>query len=446
MRQRTTSLLTTAALVGAGLIPAALLTAAPAHAAAGCTVDYSIASQWPGGFQGAVTVTNTGDPINSWEITWNEPAGQSIAQAWNATVSQTGNTVTAGNVSWNGALGTNGSTSFGFIGQGSSPTAPTAFTLNGVACSVDGSPVTPPDPEPTDPTDPVDPDPDPTDEPAPNPSALFLDTDTQAYEAWQAASGSDKDLLAKIALTPAARWIGDWDSNSEVTEKVRQLTTDAHEAGKKATFVAYAIPGRDCGNHSSGGVATSEYANWINAVAQGIVGNPLIVLEPDALPQLGDCDGQGDRAGYLAYAAQTLTNAGAEVYIDAGHSGWKTAEVMAERLQQAGIEHAAGFSLNVSNYHTTADSVAYGQRISDLIGGKKFVVDTSRNGNGSNGEWCNPSGRALGEQPSLNATGAHRGNLWIKLPGESDGSCNGGPAAGQWWQAGALELARNAKW
>lgn len=87
MRQRTTSLLTTAALVGAGLIPAALLTAAPAHAAAGCTVDYSIASQWPGGFQGAVTVTNTGDPINSWEITWNEPAGQSIAQAWNATVS-----------------------------------------------------------------------------------------------------------------------------------------------------------------------------------------------------------------------------------------------------------------------------------------------------------------------------------------------------------------------
>jgi len=34
--------------------------------------------------------------------------------------------------------------------------------------------------------------------------------------------------------------------------------------------------------------------------------------------------------------------------------------------------------------------------------------------------------------------------LWIKRPGESDGTCNGGPAAGGWWIAGALELARNA--
>jgi len=36
--------------------------------------------------------------------------------------------------------------------------------------------------------------------------------------------------------------------------------------------------------------------------------------------------------------------------------------------------------------------------------------------------------------------------LWVKLPGESDGSCNGGPPAGRWWQEIALELARNAAW
>jgi endoglucanase len=36
--------------------------------------------------------------------------------------------------------------------------------------------------------------------------------------------------------------------------------------------------------------------------------------------------------------------------------------------------------------------------------------------------------------------------LWVKLPGESDGACNGGPAAGQWWQEIALELAANADW
>jgi endoglucanase len=34
--------------------------------------------------------------------------------------------------------------------------------------------------------------------------------------------------------------------------------------------------------------------------------------------------------------------------------------------------------------------------------------------------------------------------LWIKAPGESDGSCAGGPAAGVWWPAYALGLARRA--
>jgi endoglucanase len=34
--------------------------------------------------------------------------------------------------------------------------------------------------------------------------------------------------------------------------------------------------------------------------------------------------------------------------------------------------------------------------------------------------------------------------LWIKQPGESDGTCNGGPKAGSWWNDIAVELARAA--
>ena len=34
--------------------------------------------------------------------------------------------------------------------------------------------------------------------------------------------------------------------------------------------------------------------------------------------------------------------------------------------------------------------------------------------------------------------------LWIKQPGESDGTCNGGPNAGQWWADYALGLAQRA--
>jgi endoglucanase len=130
------------------------------------------------------------------------------------------------------------------------------------------------------------------------------------------------------------------------------------------------------------------------------------------------------------------------------------AEEAAARLQQAGIESAAGFALNTSNFQWTDDSVAYGVAISDAIGaeeGTHFVVDTSRNGNGPlRGDraqaWCNPPGRALGTPPTTD-TGdpVVDAYLWIKRPGESDGQCRGGPAAGQWWADYALGLARNSK-
>ncbi|MFC8796366.1 glycoside hydrolase family 6 protein [Promicromonospora sp. NPDC057138] len=282
---------------------------------------------------------------------------------------------------------------------------------------------------------------------APAASDLYVDPTTQAYAAWEAASGTDKDLLAKIALTPQAYWVGDWADADETREQVADYTGRAATAGQTGMLTVYAIPGRDCGNHSGGGVPESEYARWVDTVASGIQGNPMVVLEPDALAQLGDCDGQGDRVGYLRYAAASLTDAGARVYIDAGHSAWLSPGEAARRLQLVGFTDAVGFALNTSNYQTTADTQAYAEQVSSQVGGRPYVIDTSRNGNGSNGEWCNPRGRALGEQPRFvdDAT-ALDALLWVKLPGESDGACNGGPAAGQWWQEIALELAANAHW
>jgi endoglucanase len=122
---------------------------------------------------------------------------------------------------------------------------------------------------------------------------------------------------------------------------------------------------------------------------------------------------------------------------------------MANRLKQANIATADGFSLNVSNFVATGDNLSYGKQISSAVGGKHFVVDTSRNGNGAapNNEWCNPSGRALGPLPTTNTgnslTDAY---LWVKGPGGSDGTCNGGGAAGTWSASLALPLAQNAGW
>nr|WHU52037.1 endoglucanase/dockerin fusion protein [synthetic construct] len=290
------------------------------------------------------------------------------------------------------------------------------------------------------------PTPTPTVTPQPT-SGFYVDPTTQGYRAWQAASGTDKALLEKIALTPQAYWVGNWADASHAQAEVADYTGRAVAAGKTPMLVVYAIPGRDCGSHSGGGVSESEYARWVDTVAQGIKGNPIVILEPDALAQLGDCSGQGDRVGFLKYAAKSLTLKGARVYIDAGHAKWLSVDTAVNRLNQVGFEYAVGFALNTSNYQTTADSKAYGQQISQRLGGKKFVIDTSRNGNGSNGEWCNPRGRALGERPvAVNDGSGLDALLWVKLPGESDGACNGGPAAGQWWQEIALEMARNARW
>ncbi|MGB2568694.1 cellulose binding domain-containing protein [Micromonospora citrea] len=121
---------------------AALAVTGAQAAASGCRVDYQVTNQWSGGFGANVTVTNLGDPINGWTLTWAYTAGQTVTQAWNATVTQSGSRVGATNVGYNGSLGTGAGTSFGFNGSwaGSNP-APTTFALNGVTCT--GAPSTP---------------------------------------------------------------------------------------------------------------------------------------------------------------------------------------------------------------------------------------------------------------------------------------------------------------
>jgi endoglucanase len=78
------------------------------------------------------------------------------------------------------------------------------------------------------------------------------------------------------------------------------------------------------------------------------------------------------------------------------------------------------------------------------------VIDTSRNGNGAAPDsplhWCNPSGRALGVPPTTQTAGAHAdAYLWVKRPGESDGTCDkGDPPAGTFVNQFVVELASNA--
>jgi len=233
-----------------------------------------------------------------------------------------------------------------------------------------------------------------------------------------------------------------------------------------------------------------------------------------------------DRFAMLNYAVDTLkAQPNVFVFLDGTHSGWLGSGDAAHRLVQAGVERADGFFLNVSNYQLNDRLEKYGAWIAKCVwfgsdpgswgnghfnwcasqyypadpndfstwgltdqwyvdnvesqtwvpypgdeGLRKFVIDTSRNGQGpwtptasypDPQDWCNPPGRGLGLRPA-----ADTGNpliaayLWIKIPGESDGECTRGlgaagetvdpewglidPPAGHWFADMALELVQNA--
>lgn len=294
--------------------------------------------------------------------------------------------------------------------------------------------------------------------PAPG-SPFWVDPSSPAalqMRQWQRQGRTkDAELLKRIADQPAALW----PAGDDPAPAIREATKAAEQEGRTALFVAYNIPHRDCGQHSAGGARDAgAYRDWIDRFAHAIGGTKaLVVLEPDAVAHI--VDGCTPRR-YHAEREQLLREAigrlkaqpHTKVYLDAGNATWIQEHWrLAGPLRRAGIAEADGFSLNVSNFQTDEATKAYGLLLSERLGGKHFVVDSSRNGNGPlNGDrgtaWCNPPGRALGTRPTIE-TGepALDAYLWIKRPGESDGECRGGPAAGTWWPAYALGLARNSK-
>jgi Cellulose binding domain/Carbohydrate binding module (family 35) len=123
----------------AGLVAASLsvIVIGQARAAAGCRVTYAVTSQWPSGFGAKVALTNLGDPVTSWRLTWSFTAGQTVTQGWNGTFTQSGAAVTVANTTWNGALGTGAGVDIGFNGawNNSANPVPTTFAMNGTACT-----------------------------------------------------------------------------------------------------------------------------------------------------------------------------------------------------------------------------------------------------------------------------------------------------------------------
>ncbi|AQZ65650.1 hypothetical protein BKM31_33075 [[Actinomadura] parvosata subsp. kistnae] len=307
---------------------------------------------------------------------------------------------------------------------------------------------------------------------------------------WEDDRPRDAELMRKLAQVPHAIRL----AQPEVRSKVETTITAAERAGAVPVFLVNYMPDAECRPTTTDAMRT--YQEWLAGVARQIgSAKAVVILEPGSLvkmPGTDQCPGlQGSpeqRYQDLRQAVQTLkANPRTAVYLDGSQDHWPGTEIMAERLIRAGVDRTDGFFLNTASYQSTANSVEYGKALSACIavrlktGGTTcpkdatvdpaamphFVVDTSRNGQGSWSPkrhyadpqtWCNPPGRGVGDRPTTE-TGEELVDayLWIARAGTSSGRCRRGtdgekdpergvvsPESGEWWADLALERAKNA--
>jgi len=276
-------------------------------------------------------------------------------------------------------------------------------------------------------------------------------------------------------------------------------------------FVIYDLPNRDCAAAGSrgelfvdkGGEARYQ-TEFIDVIAAAFAAHPnqkaAVILEPDSLPnlvtnlELPSCAAAADvYRRSVAYAITKLSMPNVFIYLDAAHAGWlgwprnlaKIVQVYKEVLTAAGgADRIRGFALNVSNYDVVTDptnqranpdepspdELTYARDLSDGLAGvgitgKGFLIDTGRNGKPgirtAPGNWCNVKGAGLGERPRAAPAPLIDAYVWIKVPGESDGTADtkaarfdpncasddatpGAPEAGKLFEPYLVDLVKNA--
>lgn len=286
--------------------------------------------------------------------------------------------------------------------------------------------------------------------PGPGTKILASSHSKASLAAEQLPEGSEREAASYLAEQPTAYWLTpEAEPVGSVAQRIASLADEARAQSARLAVVVYGLPGRDCGNFSAGGLAPADYEEWTRVIGEALTDaadvEPIVILEPDSLALAPECGNVEERAAQLTRAVDALASDSTWLYLDGGHSNWLPVSEMADLIRQVGNQDAVrGFATNVSNFNATDDEIGYAHALSARVGDLHAIIDTSRNGAGSNGEWCNPEGRLTGEPGGTIGDDIVDTNLWIKPPGESDGTCNGGPAAGQWWPEGALELTRAA--
>jgi hypothetical protein len=172
---------------------------------------------------------------------------------------------------------------------------------------------------------------------------------------------------------PHAIWLDQYDYIGANVPNLTKTLKAAASARQIPELVVYAIPMRDLGQSSEGGFQSYEdyladnrkNAGLIQQFNQSTGIHPIVYLEPDSIPlavqyrrdQHGSEEAQqiyADRIRVIRELIGIYQQAGARVYLEAGHSGWfdygeADLNRIATALNEAHIEEADGLASNVSN-------------------------------------------------------------------------------------------------
>lgn len=354
---------------------------------ASCNITYT-APTWVGGngFGASIDIKNTGAAItNGWTLVFAFPNGQQIQNGWPVSFTQSGATVTvASNADWNKAIASGATFNVAFNGTFSGANnPPTAFTLNGTACSIGGG----------------------TTNVAPTVS-LTSPTANQNFASGAAvslaANASDSDgTIASVAFRVDGNVVNT-DTSSPYSFSATGLANGTHTATATATDNAGASTTSSTVTFTVGTTNTPPTVSLTSPTAnQNFAAGAAVPLAATAADSNGTItnvvfrvDGAvvntdttspysfsatGLATGTHTATATATDNGGASttsstVTFTVGGGGGNTAPVVSQTSPAAGASFAAGASITFSA--TATDNVSV-QRCEFLVDGNIVGTDTT---------------------------------------------------------------------
>ncbi len=280
------------------------------------------------------------------------------------------------------------------------------------------------------------------------------------------AGSSQASLLAKIAAQPEANRFSLYSAGGgpgAIYGQVHKIFCDnmAADPNSIPIFTTWFLyQAGYCETRSTILAHRHTFMRQIDELARGIDRRPAVMLlELDAVGASrcmvrngglsaweGDMRYEIDKMAALPHTV---------VYIEGGYADGNGPGYTARVLNAVGITKIRGFFTNDTHEDWTINETRWGQRVSGLTHGAHFIVNTANNGQGplvpanrvrfGNEVLCNPPGRGIGPLPRVNPGYAHvDAFFWTAPPGNSSGSCNGGPVPGTFWPAKAEGMSERA--